>query len=308
MTRSGAALPPADLLEVADGVFAFTQPDGGWWVNSAGFVVGPDGVVAVDACASRARTEQLLAAIRRVTPLPVRTLVNTHSHGDHTYGNGLFEHATVLAHVNCRSEMRADRLLEDAPRIFSPVPDWGGLTMRLPDVTFDHGVDLWCGDRRLRVEHVGRPAHTTGDSVVRVSDCEVLFTGDLVFNGGAPLLMFGSVTGYLEVVTALRGLPPATVLLPGHGAPCGPQVLDVLEAYTRFVLDVAREAVAEGHPPLVAARAADLGELAGLAEPERLVLNLHRAFVDLGAREVVDVGAAFADAVAYAGGPLRTAL
>ena len=76
--------------EVADGVWAFAQQDGSWWINTAGFVVGSDRVTSIDACATEARTRHLLNAISQVTDRPVRALVNTHAHGDHTYGNCLF--------------------------------------------------------------------------------------------------------------------------------------------------------------------------------------------------------------------------
>src|SRR5437899_113756 len=74
------------VQEVAEGVFAYPQEDGGWWVNTTGFLAAADHVVAVDACATRRRTRALLEAIDQTVGKPVRTLVNTHFHGDRTYG------------------------------------------------------------------------------------------------------------------------------------------------------------------------------------------------------------------------------
>ena len=68
--------PPTQPLEVSDGIFAWVQHDGTWWINNAGFLVADSGVVAVDACSTEARTRALLAGIRDVTTQPVRTLVN----------------------------------------------------------------------------------------------------------------------------------------------------------------------------------------------------------------------------------------
>ena len=90
--------PPTQPLEVSDGIFAWVQHDGTWWINNAGFLVADSGVVAVDACSTEVRTWALLAGIRAVTTQPVRTLVNTHHHGDHTFGNYLFEPATIVGH------------------------------------------------------------------------------------------------------------------------------------------------------------------------------------------------------------------
>jgi cyclase len=157
----------------------------------------------------------------------------------------------------------------------------------------------------IRLDAAGGPAHTDADVMVWVPQPGVLFTGDLVFNGGTPMLLQGSVTGYLAALEQVRGYG-ATVLVPGHGRPCGPEVLGGLSRYARFVLDTAASARRAGLTPLEAARSVDLGEFAGLLDPERIVLNLHRAYADLDGSPSVDVPAAFADAVAWNGGrPLR---
>ena len=77
---------PGRLEEVADGVFAYVQPDGSWMINNTGFLVARDGVTAVDACSTERRTRAFLDTVASVTRLPVRTLVNTHHHPDHTAG------------------------------------------------------------------------------------------------------------------------------------------------------------------------------------------------------------------------------
>jgi len=106
--RTGCWRPrPQRLEEVAEGVFAHIQPDGSWMINNTGFLVGPDGVTSIDTCSTELRTRSYLDAVAQVTPLPVRTLLNTHHHPDHTAGNGLFTGATIVAHDNAREEMRA---------------------------------------------------------------------------------------------------------------------------------------------------------------------------------------------------------
>ena len=115
-------------VEVADGVYAYVQPDGTWWINNTGFVVGPQGVFSIDACSTERRTRAYLAAIRDVTPAPVRTLVNTHHHGDHTFGNALFPTATIVAHERARAEAIAFGPARDQP--FWDNPDWGSCRSR----------------------------------------------------------------------------------------------------------------------------------------------------------------------------------
>src|SRR3954466_5145225 len=93
--------------EVGDGLFAYVQPDGSWMVNNTRFLVAPDGVTSIDTCSTELRTRTYLDAVRRVTTAPVRTLLNTHHHPDHTTGNGLLPGATIVAHEAARTEMIA---------------------------------------------------------------------------------------------------------------------------------------------------------------------------------------------------------
>jgi cyclase len=79
-----------EVQEVSAGSYAYVQPDGTWWINNTGFLTGPQGVISIDACSTERRTRAYQAAIAAVSPAPVRTVLNTHHHGDHTFGNCLF--------------------------------------------------------------------------------------------------------------------------------------------------------------------------------------------------------------------------
>lgn len=107
-------------VEVTDGVYAYPQHDGSWWVNTTGFVVGRRDIVAIDSCSTRRRTERFRAAIAGVADLPVTRLVNTYHHGDHTYGNALFD-ATVIGHENCRTEALNNRAREQVGTLWAPL-------------------------------------------------------------------------------------------------------------------------------------------------------------------------------------------
>ena len=304
------ALGPPATVEVADGVFAYVQPDGSWWINNTGFVLGGDRcdgeTIAIDASSTRRRTEGLLAAIHAVSPAPVRTLVNTHHHGDHTNGNCLFGEATVVGHRNCREGVRK-QAIGGLDAVFGPV-DWGELTIRPPTVVFDDRLDICAGDRVVELHFIGTPAHTTGDVVAWLPSEQVLFAGDLVFNGGTPFVLMGSVEGSLEALERVQAFGAATIV-PGHGPVGAGAALDVVRRYLELVLAVARDARAAGIGPLEAARQTDLGEFAELHDRERIVGNLHRAMAELdGAPRgaPVDVVAAFGDMIAFNGGrPLR---
>jgi cyclase len=290
-------------VEVSDGIYAYIQPDGSWYINNTGFLAGRQGVVSIDTCSTERRTRAYLEAVAAVTPRPVRTLVNTHHHGDHTYGNCLLPAATIVGHARCRDEVLAGG--PPANRgIFEHV-DWGDLEVSPPFLTYETGVTLWVDDLPCEVRYVGTPAHTTNDSIVWIPSRSVLFAGDLLFNGGTPFLVAGSVSGAIEVLeTVLKPLGAETIVA-GHGPVCGPGLIDEVTGYLRFVQDVARRGLAAGLTPLEAARETDLGEYAGLLDAERIVGNLHRAYREFTNEErgaPVDVNAALADMVAYNGG------
>lgn len=299
------ASAPGRPEEVADGVFAYVQPDGSWMINNTGFLVARDGVTAVDACSTERRTRAFLDAVAATTRLPVRTLVNTHHHPDHTAGNGLFAGATIVAHDNARQEM----LALGVPRntgIWTDV-DYGDLPLAPPFLTFADRLTLWADDLRCELLFAGRPAHTTNDIVVWIPEHSVLFAGDLVFNGGTPFLLSGSVLGAIEVLEKFLKPLGARTIVPGHGPVTGPEVIDDVLGYLYFLRDTAERASAAGLPPLEAARAVSLGRYAQWSDPERIVGNLHRAYADLagaGQRpgDPVDLPAALAEMVAYNGG------
>jgi len=305
--------PPVQftLVEVADGVFGYIQPDGSWMINNTGFIVSRAGVSAIDACSTERRTRAFLTAISGVTRAPVRTLVNTHHHPDHTAGNGLFAGAAIVAHERARSEMRSLGLPRNSG-VWTDA-DYGNLELALPFLTFADRLTLWADDLRCELLYAGGPAHTTNDIVVWIPERSVVFCGDLLFNGGTPFLLSGSVLGAIDVLeNFLRPLGARTVV-PGHGPVGGPELIEPGLGYLRFIAGLAAEGRAAGIAPLELARGTDLGQYAAWSDPERIVGNLHRAYRDLaGPAEArggpIDFTAALTDMIAYNGGRPLTCL
>ena len=293
-----------EVCEVSAGVYAYIQPDGTWWINNTGFLTGPQGVISIDSCATQRRTQAYLDAIAAVTPAPVRALVNTHHHGDHTFGNCLFPAAAIIAHENARTEAIAFGPPRDLP--FWDGPDWGDLTLDPPFVTFADQVTVHAGDLRAQVRYVGTAAHTTNDSIVWLPERSVLFCGDLIFNGGTPFLLMGSVAGAIEVLENVVRPLGARTIVPGHGPVFeSSEPIDATLDYLRFVTDVAARGRRAGLSPLDAARETGLGRFAAWPDAERIVGNLHRAYAELdGAPNgaPVDIIAALGDMVTYNGG------
>ncbi|HEX3841666.1 MAG TPA: MBL fold metallo-hydrolase [Acidimicrobiales bacterium] len=303
------SLPPPRAEEVSDGIYAYIQPDGSWYINNTGFLIGRRGVISIDSCSTERRTRAYLDTIAGVTDRPVTTLVNTHHHGDHTHGNYQFEGATIVAHEWCRQEMLATGLPVNMG-VWTDV-EWGALELAPPFLTYRDEVAIWVDDLRCELRQVGAPAHTTNDSLVWIPERSVLFSGDLLFNGCTPFVLMGSVTGAIDVLQEVVKPLEARTIVPGHGPVAGPGLIDDVVAYLQFILTTAEEGVAAGLSPLAAAQAADLGPFAQLLDPERIVGNLHRAYAELKGAEPgspIDLVAAIGDMITYNGGRPLTCL
>ncbi|WP_260848812.1 MBL fold metallo-hydrolase [Streptomyces sp. SLBN-118] len=289
-------------VQLAPEVHAYVQPDGGWCLNNAGFVSDGEFTLLVDTAATERRARSLRESLVATgVPLP-RTLVNTHHHGDHTYGNGVFlPEAVVIGHDACRSEqLEAGHQLH----LLWPATDFGDIPIIAPTVTYNDRLTVHVGDIEVRLIHPGGVAHTPGDTIVHLPEQRVVFTGDLIFEGGTPFIPMGSLSGSLRALDVLRSLD-ATTVVPGHGPITDPAAYDATERYLRHVAELAGQGHAKGLTPLETAREADLGVFAELRESERLVANLHRAYAELdGLPEgsPLDPATVFGDMAAMNGG------
>ncbi|XRQ08597.1 MBL fold metallo-hydrolase [Actinomadura welshii] len=309
--------PPAELncasgelLQVADGVYAWIQQDGTWWINNAGLVVGDRSAILIDTCTTERRTRDLLAEAAAVSGgKPLRYALNTHHHGDHTFGNCLLPAETCLiGHHEMREAALADQTLESFPPYWSPVPDFGDLHRRVPDLTVGSGLSLHIGGRQVEIAHPGYVAHTGGDLVAWVPDVRVLFVGDLLFPGHTPMIMAGAPTGAIRSLDWMASFEADTIV-PGHGGVIERdrigQVLDDHRRYYEFVMTEAARGMKNDLTPLEVTRTTDLGEFANLLDPERFVLNVHSAYAELTDGKV-DRAGALQDATTWLGTPLHT--
>jgi len=294
----------AEVVRVGDNAYAYIQDDGSWFINNTGFIVGPEGVILIDTSSTEARTRAFLDAVKTVSDTPIQAVVNTHHHGDHTHGNYLTAPAPIIGHRLCKEIVELAGI-DHYPTAFEQ-PDWGHLEMRAPNITFDTRMDLWAGDTVVELHTMGGTAHTTNDVVAWLPDDGVLYTGDLVFHGGTPFVLMGSVPGSLASLDVLRAFDANTVV-PGHGKVTTPKVFDDIERYLTMILDEAGKARTSGKTPLEAAANIDLGEFADLSDSERLVGNLYRAMAELEgpeANESMSIVAAIGDMITFHGGPL----
>jgi glyoxylase-like metal-dependent hydrolase (beta-lactamase superfamily II) len=208
--------PSFSVKKLAEGVYAAINPDGGKAGSNAGFVVGSNGVVVVDTFVSPAAARDLLAEIRKVTNLPIRFVVNTHYHLDHTGGNSVFAEAgaTILAHRNLRGWLRTENL-----KFFGPTPkpeDKARVeSLTLPDMVYADTVDIYLGPRLIQVRYM--LGHTGGDSVIIVPDAHVVFGGDLVWQKHLPNLIDASTADWAKTLERLLSEHSSATFVSGHG-------------------------------------------------------------------------------------------
>jgi cyclase len=294
------------VVEVSEGVFAHIQLHGQWGLNNAGFIVGSEAVTLIDSHFTERRSRALADAVRSTAGKPVQVLINTHHHGDHTYGNFVFREATIIGHELCRKEMIETGL---GTKALWPDVDWGEIEIAPPFVTFRDRLTVWVDNLQVDLIYVG-PAHTTNDIVAWLPERRILFAGDLLFNGGTPFLLMGSLAGSLEALETLRALGAETIV-PGHGDVCGPEVIDAVAAYLRFVEETARRGFESGLTPMEVARETPLGTFADLLDPERFVANIHRAYSELRDEPrgtPLSAQAVIADMITYNGGQMPRCL
>ncbi|MRX27517.1 MBL fold metallo-hydrolase [Kangiella sp. HZ709] len=221
--------------KLTDGIYVLFGRGG-----NIGLSVGEDGAYIIDDQFAPL-SEKINSAIDKITKAPVKFVVNTHWHFDHTGGNENFgkEGAVIVAHENVhkrmstRQEMKAfNRVVEAAPKVAQP------------SVTYQKEMSLKLNNDKMRIVHVAN-AHTDGDSLIYFEQDNVLHMGDCYFKIGYPFIDLGSggsIDGYINALeTGLALSNDKTKIIPGHGPMANKSEL---AAYTQMLKDI-RQNVAE---------------------------------------------------------------
>jgi cyclase len=281
------------LHGLADGVFAFLQPDGGWGWSNAGLITAEGTSMLVDALFDLRLTREMLDAMRGVTRRhPIEQAMNTHANGDHCFGNQLLpEGAALYATAAAAAEMESvppsrvhhlfndlelgaafDRFAERMMRRF----DLEDVEQRLPSQTFEGSLDVNVGDRVVHLIEVG-PAHTAGDAIAYVPDAGCVFTGDILFVEGTPIMWDGPVGNWLRACDRILALG-AEVLVPGHGPVTDASGVRDVQRYLAHVRDEARQRFEVGMTAEDAADDIELIEFRDWGDPERIAVNVETLY------------------------------
>ncbi len=238
--------------------------------GNVGFLVGPDAVLVVDSQV-RQLGPGVVKQIQGATDKPIKYLLNTHHHGDHTGGNDAFKQfAVIIAHDNVRKRMleSPQTILREWPAELEEAKKKGDAEsvayiedaiawakkikieeIAAPVITFESEVRIHVGDETIAVWHTP-PAHTDGDSVVYFEKANVLHMGDLFFYKVIPFIDVkagGSARGYIDAIDkVIARVPPDVKIIPGHGEVTDLAGLKTFRQYVADILDAARKAKAAG--------------------------------------------------------------
>ena len=280
--------------DLGTGCFAYLQPDGTWGWSNAGLVTDGGESLLVDTLFDLKCTREMLAALRAASPAArqIGTLVNTHSNGDHTFGNQLVTGAEIIASRRCAEEMRERppeqlaammrhwRQLGPGPAFFHEVMgtrfDFEGVVLTLPSRTFERALELRVGGKEVRLVEVG-PAHTGGDVIVHVPQDRTVFTGDILFVHGHPVLWAGPVGNWIKACDLILGWDVETVV-PGHGPITDKAGVRAMKRYLEYIRDEAKKRFDAGMPYEEAARDISLAPFADWTDPERILVNTHALY------------------------------
>jgi glyoxylase-like metal-dependent hydrolase (beta-lactamase superfamily II) len=217
-TPAPAAAPLINLKEIGPGVYAALDGNDHKAGSNAGFVIGDNGVLVIDSFFNPEATKAMVAEIRKLTPKPIRYVVNTHYHVDHVAGDQVLKDAgaTIIAHRNVRAWIHEDNLHLLGDRV-TPALKAQIAALAEPDVTIDRSMTIWLGARRVDVRYY--PGHTGGDLVVQIPDAKAVFCGDLLWRHVSPNVIDGTISKWIATESAFETLPGASgmTFVPGHG-------------------------------------------------------------------------------------------
>ena len=283
--------------EIGNGLYGYVQPDGTWGWSNAGLVVSEGEALLVDTLMSVPLTREMLDQFRAKVPeaAQIGRLVNTHANHDHFFGNGLLADAEIIGTNEARSEMREfdPRRLATLAETYPEMGDSGEFLyetmgrkfdfsgvdeVTLPNRTFDGRLDIVVGGKDVALVDLG-PAHTRSDTIVWVPGDRTIFTGDLLFNEGHPIMWAGPVENWIDACRYIIDLDPE-VVVPGHGPITDLAAVRGLKAYFEYVRDEARKRFEAGLDFNEAARGINMSEYRGWSE--RIVANVFSLYKQWG--------------------------
>lgn len=285
------------LHDLGNSVYAYLQPNGTWGWSNAGIVVDGEASLLIDTLFDLKLTRDMLDTMRKSIPAAahINMLVNTHANGDHCWGNELVAGAQIIASARTAEEMTTAisptmvaTLLKRAPELgqlgeflshaFGSF-DFDNITLTPPTKTFEDELTLKVGDKEVHLIEVG-PAHTLGDTLVHIPTDRVVFTADILFIGGHPIIWAGPTSNWLRACDRILEMDVDTIV-PGHGPITDKKGVAEVKGYLEYIYQEAEKRYETGMSAQEAAKDIDLDRYATWTDGERIAVNIASIFREL---------------------------
>ena len=282
------------LSDLGNNIYCYLQPDGGWGWSNAGLIADGDESLIVDTLFDEDLTLEMLDSMKSAEPKGmknIRALINSHSNGDHCNGNNCVDTDEVIS-----SEATLEEMSHESPEMMAALlkqaPEMGtlgkyflecfgsfnfeGVTKRLPNTTFTGETQRQVGDKIVELIEVG-PAHTNGDILVHVPSDKVVFTGDILFIEGHPILWAGPVKNWINACDRIISME-VDFVVPGHGPVTDNRGVKAVRDYLVYIDTESRERFESGMSALEAAKEIDLDLFSTWGDGERIAVNVNSLY------------------------------
>jgi len=282
------------LSDLGNNIYCYLQPDGGWGWSNAGLIVDGDESLIVDTLFDEDLTLEMLDSMKSAEPKGmknIRALINSHSNGDHCNGNNCVDTEEVIS-----SEATLEEMSHESPEMMAALliqaPEMGtlgkyflecfgsfnfeGVTKRLPNTTFTGQTQRQVGDKIVELIEVG-PAHTNGDVLVHVPTDKVVFTGDILFIEGHPILWAGPVKNWINACDRIISME-VDFVVPGHGPVTDNRGVKAVRDYLVYIDTESRKRFESGMSALETAKEIDLDLFSTWGDGERIAVNVNSLY------------------------------
>ena len=272
-------------IEVWKNLFAVVNGDG--IDSTTTFLITRDGVVVVDTRVTPLEAGKVLAEIRKRTQLPILYTINTHYHGDHTFGNQVFEDSgAIIAHENVKKSLTgaSGKAHLDFFKTMN-IPGMDETVITLPNMVFKEEMEMYVGGYHLKLIHAR--GHTDGDLFIYIKELKTLITGDLVSNGKVPYMGDAYVEEWIASLDVLSDFD-AEIYIPGHGEPGGKPVLIAMKHYLINLKEMVRNQMEKGlslKETQDAVRPLLQAKYKNLKKQEWLDANIERAYLEFSMKK-----------------------
>ena len=238
-------IPDGEIVELDTGVYARLHEG----LTNSGIIIGDDSVLVIDSLRMPSFARSLVEDVRKLTDKPVKYVIDTHSHWDHSWGNQEFPEAAIIGHENCYSEMVDVEWNEEwKNKILSSGDAWSDeanvVTITPPEITYQDSMRIYFGGREIILKYLGK-AHTSGDTFIHLPKERIVFTGDVAQDGGVPYLGDSYPDEWLDTDDRMAELP-VDRFVSGHGPVGDINALKTARDFIHSLVGSMKSAISDG--------------------------------------------------------------